>query len=427
MITKKIKIILFLIIIMNISCAYNGKLQPGIYQPPQSSGTKIPLSVAIDKSGIKILPVNINAPFGITFHYETSETVFDSTSRIMSQLFDKVGDASKTTDSDFIVVPSFSTRLINSNVHVPGGVYTFDTNLCISFYDVKNDRPYKDYCNNQRLEMALATPGATALALLTDLSLFTLSPITVPAVNQLSGNKGLELLQENVDRSFDIITDKIKHDKKSILLASNKNNIASIDSSQNPQKINPKEVIPQSIYEDLMKCVVIIKTNEGMGSGFFISKDGMIVTNAHVVGYDSRVSVLTKDQKALLGTVVAVDVNRDLALVSVMGDDHPSLALGDIGKDGKAGNDVIAIGIPEGLSWSISKGIISAVRDVEGILIVQTDTAINRGNSGGPLISFNSGRVIGINSFGFRKDIATGLNFAISVSELRKAFPTYVK
>ena len=101
--------------------------------------------------------------------------------------------------------------------------------------------------------------------------------------------------------------------------------------------------------------------------------------------------------------------------------------MGDIGKDGKAGNDVIAIGIPEGLSWSISKGIISAVRDVEGILIVQTDTAINRGNSGGPLISFNSGRVIGINSFGFRKDIATGLNFAISVSELRKAFPTYVK
>jgi S1-C subfamily serine protease len=286
--------------------------------------------------------------------------------------------------------------------------------------------------------MDLHPTVAKPFVFFTYLSLFTLSPITIPIVTQLTGDNGLKSLQESLDRSFNIITDEIKHDKKSILLASSTNNIVSIGSSQNPPNISPKEVIPPpktgpkevippSIYEDQMKCVVIIKTNESMGSGFFISKEGIIVTNAHVVGYDSRVSVLTKDQKALLGTVVAVDVNRDLALVSVMGDDHPSLALGNIGKEGMVGNDVIAIGIPEGLSWSISKGIISAIRDVKGILILQTDTAINRGNSGGPLISLNSGRVIGINSFGFRKDIATGLNFAISVSELRKAFPTYVK
>ncbi len=91
------------------------------------------------------------------------------------------------------------------------------------------------------------------------------------------------------------------------------------------------------------------------------------------------------------------------------------------------GNDVLAIGTPEGLDWSVSKGIISAVRTSNGVYFVQTDAAINHGNSGGPLILADSGLVVGINSFGFRKNITEGLNFAVSATEIHKAFPQLLR
>lgn len=79
------------------------------------------------------------------------------------------------------------------------------------------------------------------------------------------------------------------------------------------------------------------------------------------------------------------------------------------------------------MDWSVSKGIVSAIRSYGDIVIIQTDTAINRGNSGGPLISLKNGKVIGVNAFYFRKDIAEGLNFAISAEEITKAFPQIQK
>ncbi len=84
--------------------------------------------------------------------------------------------------------------------------------------------------------------------------------------------------------------------------------------------------------------------------------------------------------------------------------------------------EVLAIGSPKGLSWSVSKGIISAVRQYGDIQVVQTDAPINSGNSGGPLIDLETGMVVGINTFGFRKDLAEGLNFAVAADEIRETF-----
>ena len=86
------------------------------------------------------------------------------------------------------------------------------------------------------------------------------------------------------------------------------------------------------------------------------------------------------------------------------------------------GDEVIAIGTPMGLDFSVSKGIISSIRKNDGATLIQTDCAINSGNSGGPLISVSNGKVVGINSFGVSKRISEGLNFAVSVDDLIKRF-----
>lgn len=181
-----------------------------------------------------------------------------------------------------------------------------------------------------------------------------------------------------------------------------------------------------SMYDDLLNCVVVVRNSSGMGTGFFVTADGYIITNNHVVSRDKTVSVTLRNGKTILGDVLSTDKVKDLALIKVEGNNYLWLTLGKL-TDARVGDDVIAIGIPERLGWSVSKGIVSATRNVEDVILIQTDTAINHGNSGGPLISLKNGSVIGVNAFGFRKDIAEGLNFAVSAEEIIKAFPQIQK
>jgi len=88
---------------------------------------------------------------------------------------------------------------------------------------------------------------------------------------------------------------------------------------------------------------------------------------------------------------------------------------------------VLAIGTPEGFDWSITKGIVSAWRPSANCTLIQTDTAINRGNSGGPLISLKTGKVVGVNTLAFKKHIAEGLNFAVSSQDIIESFPEIQK
>ena len=144
-----------------------------------------------------------------------------------------------------------------------------------------------------------------------------------------------------------------------------------------------------------------------------------MVTNYHVVGSSRTVSIKTRDLRTVMGTVIAVDKKRDLALVSSKFQNLAYLKLAEP-DEGAIGSDVVAIGTPKGFEWSISKGIVSSIRKMNGVLVVQTDAAINPGNSGGPLISVKTGSVIGINTFKFYPYSAEGLGFAVSVQELMR-------
>jgi serine protease Do len=157
----------------------------------------------------------------------------------------------------------------------------------------------------------------------------------------------------------------------------------------------------------------------GMASGFIISADGFILTNAHVVADFDEVSVRLADVKReFKAKVVGVDKRTDVALLKVEARDLPTVTLGDSSKV-EAGQWVAAIGSPFGFTNTITAGIISATRralpDESFVPFIQTDVAVNPGNSGGPLINL-SGEVIGINSQIYsRTGGYMGVSFAIPI------------
>ena len=160
------------------------------------------------------------------------------------------------------------------------------------------------------------------------------------------------------------------------------------------------------------------EVQRGVGSGFIISADGYVMTNAHVVDGADEVYVTLTDKREFKAKVLGADARTDVALLKIDGGTLPSLTIGDSDKI-RVGEWVVAIGSPFNLENTVTAGIISAKsRDTgEYLALIQSDVAVNPGNSGGPLINMR-GEVIGINS-----QIATlsggynGISFAVPIDE----------
>ena len=156
----------------------------------------------------------------------------------------------------------------------------------------------------------------------------------------------------------------------------------------------------------------------GVGSGFILSADGYVMTNAHVVDGADEVFVTLTDKREFKAKVLGADARTDVAVLKIEGDKLPFLVMGDSDKI-RVGEWVIAIGSPFNLENTVTAGIISAKQRDTGdyLALIQSDVAVNPGNSGGPLINMR-GEVIGINS-----QIATlsggynGISFAVPIDE----------
>jgi serine protease Do len=163
-------------------------------------------------------------------------------------------------------------------------------------------------------------------------------------------------------------------------------------------------------------AVVTIIAGERLGSGFFVSTDGYLLTNSHVVHQENWPTIRLTDGKSVSASVVRNDEEKDLALLKASGSSFPALPLGDSDKVAQ-GESVITIGSPVGLEGTVTRGIISAVRKASnGVTYIQTDAAVNPGNSGGPLLN-KAGQVIGINTL---KQLGDGLGFAISINDAKQ-------
>ncbi|NJK48615.1 PDZ domain-containing protein [Candidatus Gracilibacteria bacterium] len=162
----------------------------------------------------------------------------------------------------------------------------------------------------------------------------------------------------------------------------------------------------------------------GTGSGFILSPDGRLLTNAHVVDGASRVKVTLKDGQIYAGQVVGIDRITDVAVVKIEATNLPAVSFGTA-ETLQPGEWAIAIGNPLGLDNTVTVGIISALGRSSSevgvpdkrVKFIQTDAAINPGNSGGPLLNAN-GEVVGVNT-AIRAD-AQGLGFAIPIETARR-------
>ncbi len=176
-----------------------------------------------------------------------------------------------------------------------------------------------------------------------------------------------------------------------------------------PRQPGPRSNRPQPEEEDQPR---------GVGSGFILTADGFIMTNAHVVDGADEVLVTLTDDREFKAKIIGADKRSDVAVVKIEATGLPAVRVGDVNRL-KVGEWVMAIGSPFGLKNTVTAGIVSAKqRDTgEYLPFIQTDVAINPGNSGGPLINMR-GEVVGINSQIYsRSGGFMGISFAIPVDE----------
>lgn len=170
-----------------------------------------------------------------------------------------------------------------------------------------------------------------------------------------------------------------------------------------------------SIIQDLVKSVVSVQTSGSTGSGVVLDNEGYIMTNNHVVGSGITAEVIDYNGKTYTASVVKRDSEKDLLILKIGKGILPKLPMGDSNLV-KVGEKVLAVGNPAGLKFSVSEGIVSAINrkiDNSGVTFIQTDTPINEGSSGGPLVN-KKGEVIGINAKKYSG--YEGLGFAIPIN-----------
>jgi S1-C subfamily serine protease len=168
-------------------------------------------------------------------------------------------------------------------------------------------------------------------------------------------------------------------------------------------------------------AVVVIETDEALGSGFIIKPDGIIVTNHHVVANAKSMAVKLPSGEVYKNVyLLSSDPDKDLAFLKIEAVDLPTIPLGN-SNDVQVGEDVLLVGAPKGLEQTVSDGLISGIRIDNGVRVLQTSAAASPGSSGGPLLN-RRGEAIGVMSF----KVVNGenLNFTIPINYVRGKLDT---
>jgi S1-C subfamily serine protease len=165
--------------------------------------------------------------------------------------------------------------------------------------------------------------------------------------------------------------------------------------------------------DSVLDAVTLVQVASGQGAGVLVSPDGHVLTSAHLVSGLESVQVQLRSGIQLQAQVLRTDVVQDVAVLQLPGRGFACMPLSRDGAP-KLGTDVFAVGSPLGdkLSWSVSRGVISGLRDLDGRQLLQTDASLNPGNSGGPLVD-SAARVLGIVSFKVAGQGIEGIGFGV--------------
>lgn len=219
--------------------------------------------------------------------------------------------------------------------------------------------------------------------------------------NQTQLENEISQLQTETQSKINELTSSILETKSSI--SNLGESVSSLDQSIN-QEINKLKASASSdfsgIIEESIPAVLTVMTDVGQGTGFVINSAGYFITNAHVLSGGTRVTAINSEQERISVQLIGYNLDYDIALLKIQSNNYPYLNL-ENSYNIQVGEKVIAIGNPLGLQFSVSEGIVSALDRIgdNGVAAyIQTDAALNPGNSGGPLIN-KEGNVIGINNF----------------------------
>jgi hypothetical protein len=188
----------------------------------------------------------------------------------------------------------------------------------------------------------------------------------------------------------------------------------------NSEQLKKTVLTKEEIFERSKPAIAFIHSrqkNKGVfrGSGFLVNKNGLVFTNAHVIGKSKKIHVrLADNKKYFLARVIMKDDNSDIALLGIDGNNFSYLKLSQR-KKYKVGESLVMIGAPRGLNLTLTDGVVSQIRTYKNTNVIQTNAEMNLGNSGGPMLD-KYGYVIGMATFNLRGN--EGLGFGIMASEL---------
>lgn len=196
-------------------------------------------------------------------------------------------------------------------------------------------------------------------------------------------------------------------------------NVSHLSFSEAIKKVSPSVVNIRTLFPERESINSQPTAKIGMGSGVIISPQGYIVTNYHVVSQASEIAVELTDGRRTIAHIVGSDIETDLAILQISMENLPYIVM-DSNVKAEVGDVALAIGHPFGVGQSVTMGVVSATgRSFLGLSeyedYIQTDAAVNQGNSGGALIN-SKGELLGISSATFRYSTKTGISFAISNS-----------
>lgn len=182
-----------------------------------------------------------------------------------------------------------------------------------------------------------------------------------------------------------------------------------------PSDYNPSHV--GTVFQRVAQSVVTLHGDQGQGSAFIITRDGLAITNHHVIEGQSRLSARFSTGIERPVRVLRSDAEADVALVQVACDTDCTTVELESGRDVPVGTEIYTIGAPLGLSQTLTRGVISGVRLSHGLTLLQTDAAVNAGNSGGPMVEVTTGKVVAIVSSKLVGQGVEGIAFGIAITD----------
>ncbi len=409
-------------------CNYHGRIRRHIYQKP-SFPEKVDLSVLVDTNRFIQQTVTMNGLdnyIPAQYVFRTDDGAAIAAADALGTLFSKVDAGNKRLASQYDYVAEIDYSVRPDDIHYS---YALAGNENLIW---REKRFYPGFRTTVRL--TLRRPGARQAAIILEASrrhdvslnatakglywfnritLTLLYPVLSPAFMQTTGASLRKKLEKDLQDCLSEIMDKLE--ENSVVLMRG-----------HDQKRLPRR---DGEYRLLLEKTVYIEVPDAHGSGFFISPDGYILTNAHLVKNNRDVRFyLYRDLPFTPGEaqppfryarVVKVNKERDLALLKAEGE-YPYFELETDRSQYKTGDGVLVLGNPINQFWTVTHGIISALNNYNSADEIQVDAAINSGNSGGPLVLQSSGKAIGVNTRALRAELGSGMGYAVSAFEAER-------